>query len=77
MFLNPKPKSGSANDTSCVFTSILTDMFRKIAASWLTELEDGDIEELFAAYMDTGVFTEDDPSIRFAGIRCLSGALCI
>jgi len=35
-----------------------TDMFRKIAASWLTELEDGDVDELFTAYMDTGVFTD-------------------
>lgn len=34
------------------------DMFRKIAASWLTELEDGDVDELFTAYMDTGVFTD-------------------
>lgn len=34
------------------------DMFRKIAASWLTELEDGDADELFTAHMDTGVFTD-------------------
>lgn len=33
------------------------DMFRRVASSWLSELEDGDVDELFAT-MDTGVFTD-------------------
>lgn len=34
------------------------EMFKKIAAGWLTELSDEDIDELFSNYLDTDVYTD-------------------
>ena len=34
------------------------EMFRKITKSWISELSDEDVTELFTTYMDTGVFCD-------------------